>query len=90
MYLDFDSDGQRESNEPIATTDKNGKFIFDNIGPQLLWWAWNPHAASNSPWLDSVPLSSAVLFAGQLSNLCSSATNVVIGSDSTLPWSPGL
>ena len=38
--------------------------IFDHIGPQLLWWGWNPDAASNTPWLDSVPLSSAVLFAG--------------------------
>jgi hypothetical protein len=38
--------------------------IFDNIGPQLRWWAWNPEAPSNSPWLDSVPLTSAVTFAG--------------------------
>jgi hypothetical protein len=38
--------------------------IFDNLGPQFQWWAWNPAAPSNSPWLASVPLSSAVTFAG--------------------------
>ena len=38
--------------------------IFDQIGPQLLWWAWNPDAPSNTPWLRSVPLTSAVTFAG--------------------------
>jgi len=38
--------------------------IFDNIGPQLQWWAWNPDAPSNSPWLKAVPLTSAVTFAG--------------------------
>lgn len=38
--------------------------IFDNIGPQLQWWAWNPDAPTNTPWLESVPLTSAVTFAG--------------------------
>ncbi len=38
--------------------------IFDHIGPQLQWWGWNPSAPSNSPWLASVPLSSAAIFAG--------------------------
>jgi hypothetical protein len=38
--------------------------IFDNLGPQLLWWAWNPDAPSNELWLESVPLTSAVMFAG--------------------------
>ncbi|HEY1629221.1 MAG TPA: hypothetical protein VGF52_05140, partial [Tepidisphaeraceae bacterium] len=33
VYLDFDSDGQRESNEPIVSVDKNGKFTLANIGP---------------------------------------------------------
>jgi uncharacterized delta-60 repeat protein len=33
VYLDFDSNGVRGSNEPIVTTDKNGKFTFANIGP---------------------------------------------------------
>lgn len=38
--------------------------IFDGLGPQLHWWAWNPVAPTNSPWLASVPLTSAVMFAG--------------------------
>ena len=38
--------------------------IFDNLGPQLRWWAWNPDAPSNSPWLASVPVTSATIFAG--------------------------
>ena len=38
--------------------------IFDNIGPQLRWWAWNPDAPTNEPWLASVPLTSVVMFAG--------------------------
>ena len=38
--------------------------IFDHLGPQLRWWAWNPDAPSNTPWLASVPLTSAAIFAG--------------------------
>lgn len=38
--------------------------IFDNLGPQLRWWAWNPHAPSNTPWLASVPMTSVAIFAG--------------------------
>jgi hypothetical protein len=38
--------------------------VFDNLGPQLRWWAWNADAPSNSPWLAAVPLTSAVMFAG--------------------------
>ncbi|MEV8509175.1 hypothetical protein AB0368_30665 [Actinoplanes sp. NPDC051475] len=37
--------------------------IFDQLGPQLRWWAWNPAAPSNSPWLAAVPISSVVVFA---------------------------
>ncbi|MEV6595557.1 hypothetical protein AB0M36_01680 [Actinoplanes sp. NPDC051346] len=37
--------------------------IFDQLGPQLRWWAWNPQAPSNSPWLAAVPISSVVIFA---------------------------
>jgi hypothetical protein len=37
--------------------------IFDHLGPQLRWWAWNPHAPSNTPWLASVPLTSVAIFA---------------------------
>ncbi|MDN3358600.1 hypothetical protein [Actinomadura sp. DC4] len=37
--------------------------VFDQLGPQLRWWAWDPRAPSNSPSLASVPLSSVVIFA---------------------------
>lgn len=37
--------------------------IFDQLGPQLRWWAWNPQAPSNSPSLAAVPLTSVVVFA---------------------------
>jgi len=36
--------------------------IFDNLGPQLRWWIWNPAAKTNTPALAAVPLSSLVLF----------------------------
>ena len=36
--------------------------IFDNLGPQLHWWIWNPAATTNTPALAAVPLSSLVLF----------------------------
>jgi hypothetical protein len=37
--------------------------IFDHLGPQLKWWAWDPDADSNQLSVASVPLSSASLFA---------------------------
>ncbi len=38
--------------------------IFDQLGPQLKWWAWNPdNVQVNHPMLASVPLNSMVLFA---------------------------
>lgn len=37
--------------------------VFDHLGPQLRWWAWNPRAPYNAPALGSVPLVSMVIFA---------------------------
>lgn len=38
--------------------------IFDHLGPQLKWWAWNPgNETINQPALDSVPMNSMLLFA---------------------------
>ncbi|KJK43269.1 hypothetical protein UK23_33900 [Lentzea aerocolonigenes] len=38
--------------------------VFDHIGPQLKWWAWNPaNAMVNQPMMGSVPMKSALLFA---------------------------
>ncbi|WP_328675080.1 hypothetical protein [Streptomyces sp. NBC_00343] len=38
--------------------------IFDQLGPQLKWWAWNPgNKMINKPALASVPMNSMFLFA---------------------------
>ncbi|BBH18438.1 hypothetical protein Back2_27250 [Nocardioides baekrokdamisoli] len=38
--------------------------IFDQLGPQLKWWAWNDgNVEVNHPMMASVPLNSMVLFA---------------------------
>lgn len=37
--------------------------VFDQLGPQLRWWAWNTDNASNSPMLSSVPMTSMFIFA---------------------------
>lgn len=37
--------------------------IFDQLGPQLRWWAWNTDNAINRPMLAAVPMSSVLLFA---------------------------
>ncbi|MEZ0115083.1 hypothetical protein ABH920_009118 [Catenulispora sp. EB89] len=38
--------------------------IFDQLGPQLRWWAWNPGDTKvNKPALASVPMNSMFLFA---------------------------
>src|SRR5262245_39412741 len=37
--------------------------IFDQLGPQVRWWAWNPDSESNEPAVAGVPMTSAFLFA---------------------------
>jgi len=37
--------------------------IFDHLGPQRLWWAWDYSATMNADRLGSVPMSSVVNFA---------------------------
>lgn len=38
--------------------------VFDQLGPQLRWWAWNPGDTKvNQPALASVPMNSMFLFA---------------------------
>ncbi|GAA2165722.1 hypothetical protein [Actinomadura napierensis] len=38
--------------------------IFDQLGPQLKWWGWNPaNKMINQPALASVPMNSMLLFA---------------------------
>lgn len=37
--------------------------VFDQLGPQLRWWAWNTNDTLNHPMLSSVPMTSVVIFA---------------------------
>ena len=37
--------------------------VFDQLGPQLRWWAWNTDNKINHPMLASVPMSSVYIFA---------------------------
>ncbi|MGA7052630.1 MAG: hypothetical protein WBZ37_15430 [Mycobacterium sp.] len=37
--------------------------VFDQLGPQLRWWAWNTDNKINHPMLASVPMSSVFIFA---------------------------
>ncbi|HHX85725.1 MAG TPA: hypothetical protein GX694_10435 [Actinomycetales bacterium] len=37
--------------------------VFDQLGPQLRWWAWNPDNTINQPMLASVPMNSMWVFA---------------------------
>jgi hypothetical protein len=37
--------------------------VFDHLGPQLRWWAWNTGNPMNRPFFSSVPLTSVTLFA---------------------------
>jgi hypothetical protein len=37
--------------------------VFDQLGPQLRWWAWNTDNPLNHPMLASVPMSSVYIFA---------------------------
>ncbi|MCX2931174.1 hypothetical protein ORI20_12865 [Mycobacterium sp. CVI_P3] len=37
--------------------------VFDQLGPQLRWWAWNTDNPINHPMLASVPMTSVFIFA---------------------------
>jgi hypothetical protein len=37
--------------------------IFDQLGPQLRWWAWNAQNPLNHPMIASVPMTSVFIFA---------------------------
>jgi hypothetical protein len=53
--------------------------VFDHIGPQLRWWAWNPDAESNQLSVGSVPLASAALFATVGPAALTLATRLLVG-----------
>jgi hypothetical protein len=37
--------------------------VFDHLGPQLRWWAWNGDNELNHPMMNAVPMTSVVIFA---------------------------
>jgi hypothetical protein len=37
--------------------------VFDQLGPQLRWWAWNGDNPLNHPMLSAVPMTSVYIFA---------------------------
>jgi hypothetical protein len=37
--------------------------VFDHLGPQLRWWAWNAQADASHPAVANVPMTSIVVFA---------------------------
>jgi hypothetical protein len=47
----------------VAVVFHAGYEIFDQLGPGLRWWVWNPDAPSNTPMIGDAPLTSAVIFA---------------------------
>ncbi|ROO85735.1 hypothetical protein EDD29_3284 [Actinocorallia herbida] len=68
--------------------------IFDHLGPQLKWWAWNPdNAMINQPALDSVPMNSMLLFAsvsfGAMTYLVVRLVGVRDGHGSLSGWGVG-
>ncbi len=68
--------------------------IFDQLGPQLKWWAWNPgNEMINQPALASVPMNSMLLFAsvsfGAMTYLVVRLVGVDEGRDARTGWSIG-
>lgn len=66
--------------------------IFDQLGPQLRWWAWNPgNEMINQPALASVPMNSMLLFAsvsfGAMTYLVVRLAGVGAGRDARTGWS---
>lgn len=61
--------------------------VFDHLGPQLKWWAWNGNnRIVNHPALDSVPMTSMLLFAS-VSMGAMTYLVVRLGSGSRHGWS---
>jgi hypothetical protein len=54
--------------------------IFDQLGPQLKWWAWNFDNPANHPFLASVPLSSMWAFATVSSGTLAYAAVKLVGT----------
>ncbi len=62
--------------------------IFDHLGPQLKWWAWNDdNVQVNHPALASVPMNSMVLFASVSFGVMTYLVVWLVGSKRREGWS---
>ncbi|WP_030170213.1 hypothetical protein [Spirillospora albida] len=60
----FDRRGPLAGSVAVAFACQVFYEVFDHLGPQLKWWAWNTgNQAINEPALASVPMNSMLLFA---------------------------
>lgn len=74
----------------------NGCFhgMFDHLGPQQQWWAWNTENVLNQSMLSSVPMAGAVIFAMLGPAVLAYLTYVLVGVPIALhshvrPWGVG-
>jgi hypothetical protein len=63
--------------------------VFDQLGPQLRWWAWNTNNPLNHPMFDSVPLTSVFIFAVLGPIVCTILVKLLVGrkADTGTPFS---
>jgi hypothetical protein len=55
--------------------------VFDQLGPQLRWWAWNTDNQLNHPMLASVPMTSVFIFAVLGPVVCTALVWWFVGRD---------
>jgi hypothetical protein len=61
--------------------------VFDQLGPPLKWWAWNPgNAIVNHPALASVPMTSMLLFASVSMGAMTYLVVRFAGRGRLVPW----
>jgi hypothetical protein len=53
--------------------------VFDQLGPQLRWWAWNTDNPLNRPLLSSVPMTSVFIFATLGPAVCTLLVLLLVG-----------
>jgi hypothetical protein len=64
--------------------------VFDQLGPQLKWWAWNPgNHLVNHPALASVPMTSMLLFASVSMGAMTYLVVRLVGSGPRRGWPLG-
>jgi hypothetical protein len=53
--------------------------VFDQLGPQLRWWAWNTDNPINHPMFAAVPLTSVFIFAALGPIVCTILVKLLVG-----------